>query len=319
MKSFAPRFFRTIIAAILAMSLMPLAAYAEDPDPADANVPSTETEQENTESDSSGVIRPLNLRIDSVDNPLTGGTGEVTTQILPAEGPPSLDADPAVYITQDEAVAQLKEGMANRQTTIAVSLKTNSNYASLNGPMFYAAMEEDGDPTHGDYLRWIWTSMRCNMTGYIESATGLYHITYTYSIEYKTNSSNEASLMTAVNSARSGMNLSGKSKYEKAVAIYDYICDNVSYDYTSYDSAQKLQYTAYAAMINKKCVCQGYACLFYLMAGKAGLSTRVIAGTGGGGSHAWNIVQLDDAAVFDIQIAHRHAIDAMGLIEDLFF
>ncbi len=70
----------------------------------------------------------------------------------------------------------------------------------------------------------------------------------------------------------------------------------MEYDYDHlYDSSYDLKYTAYAALVNGKAVCQGYACLFYRMMLEAGIDVRIITGNGGGGTdsnHGWNIVRL---------------------------
>ena len=79
----------------------------------------------------------------------------------------------------------------------------------------------------------------------------------------------------------------------KLKMIYDYICSNVTYDYSHLsDPTYQLQYTAYAALINGTSVCQGYAVLFYRMALQSGVDARLISGTGNGGPHAWNIVKI---------------------------
>ncbi|MFR8181399.1 MAG: transglutaminase domain-containing protein [Dorea sp.] len=67
----------------------------------------------------------------------------------------------------------------------------------------------------------------------------------------------------------------------------------VSYDYTNLDDDTYIQkYTAYAALIDKTAVCQGYASLLYRMVLDAGVDARVISGDAGG-PHAWNIVRLN--------------------------
>ena len=91
------------------------------------------------------------------------------------------------------------------------------------------------------------------------------------------------------------MNLDGKTEAEKVVAIHNYICDHVDYDYDGLsDSNNTVKYTAYGALCNGKAVCNGYAVLFYRMCKEAGLSVRIISGTSNGGSHAWNIVKVGD-------------------------
>ncbi|MCD7944995.1 MAG: hypothetical protein LUH43_08990, partial [Clostridia bacterium] len=94
------------------------------------------------------------------------------------------------------------------------------------------------------------------------------------------------------------LDLDTKCDYQKVVAIHDYICSNVTYDYTNLnDDTYTLKYTAYAALINGTAVCQGYATLFYRMALMAGLDVRYISGTatnnvGETGAHGWNIVKI---------------------------
>jgi len=72
------------------------------------------------------------------------------------------------------------------------------------------------------------------------------------------------------------------------------MCSNITYDYKNLnDPNYTLKFSAYAALINKTSVCQGYATLFYRLALEAGLDARVIAGVAGGGNHAWNIVKIN--------------------------
>ena len=48
----------------------------------------------------------------------------------------------------------------------------------------------------------------------------------------------------------------------------------------------------YAALVDKKAVCQGYALLFYRLALENNIDARLIAGLGNGGPHGWNIVKI---------------------------
>ena len=85
------------------------------------------------------------------------------------------------------------------------------------------------------------------------------------------------------------------SDYEIVRAIYDYICANVTYDYENLPNDDyKLKYTAYAALVNKTAVCNGYAMLMSRMLTQMGISCRLIIGTNlNGCAHAWNIVGID--------------------------
>ena len=114
-------------------------------------------------------------------------------------------------------------------------------------------------------------------------------------MNYFSTAEQEEKLTNAVKSALKSLNLNGKTDVEKVIAIHNYICDHVDYDYDGLsDSTNTVKYTAYGALCNGKAVCNGYAVLFYRMCKEAGLSVRIISGTANGGSHAWNIVRVGD-------------------------
>ena len=85
---------------------------------------------------------------------------------------------------------------------------------------------------------------------------------------------------------------SGMSEFEKALTIHDWLTFNLDYDhsYTNYHAEETLK--------TGKCVCQGYAECFELMAELAGLEASIVGGnavnsTGKRESHAWNQVKID--------------------------
>ena len=149
----------------------------------------------------------------------------------------------------------------------------------------------------GDYLRW-------HIRGYSEymrleyeadeSGKETYTYTANFTISYYTTLKQEEELTKKLNAVLAELNLVGKKDYEKIKAIYDYICSHVEYDLENLnDPNYDLKYTAYAALVNGKAVCQGYSSLFYRMALQAGVDTRMIIGTSSSQNHAWNIVKLD--------------------------
>lgn len=93
---------------------------------------------------------------------------------------------------------------------------------------------------------------------------------------------------------------------EIELAINQYLCDTITYDFDALDNAEKNEFmyvdesfndsfTAYGALMNGKCVCSGYAAAFKLLSEEAGLESIVVTGILDGGlSHAWNKVKLDD-------------------------
>ncbi len=113
--------------------------------------------------------------------------------------------------------------------------------------------------------------------------------------EYYTTEAQQAELEAKINEIIASMDFTGKTTYTKIKMIYDYICDNVVYDYTNLeDDTYDLKYTAYAALINGTAVCNGYALAMCRLLDKIGVENEFVGGTGGGGGHAWNIVKIGD-------------------------
>ena len=87
-----------------------------------------------------------------------------------------------------------------------------------------------------------------------------------------------------------------KKLFEEAVlAIRDGF--NIEYD-SEYESAGR--YTLYGALIDKKCVCEGYAKAFKYLANAAGINCEILQGEatnsyGTTESHAWNCVEVANA------------------------
>ena len=197
----------------------------------------------------------------------------------------------------DDMVAYVRQGLANRQTTITVSYKTTGNNSSFVSSAIEDAMKHTGVGNEGDYIERSFMSWATgNSSGYYSGSQVVW--TVPYNINYYTTKAQEDVLATKIDEVLDSLNLDGKSDYEKFKLIYDYICANITYDNANLNnSSYYLKYTAYAALINKTAVCQGYACLLYRMLLDAGVDNRIITGlaNGGGstGGHAWNIVKPD--------------------------
>ena len=204
------------------------------------------------------------------------------------------------YLTEAEAVKELQRQMIAREESITINVQVPSG-ADLQKKMAewwqdaLAHTSENGSV--GDYLRWQYA-------GYSSSAFPSngsdWKVTYAAhegmtSIWY-TNAAQEKNLTNYIQSTiLPQLALDGKTTYQKVRAIYDWITRNVRYDEKNKDdNSYYLKYTAYAAAINKKAVCQGYTNLFYRLANDAGIDCRIITG----GNHAWNIVRMDDGKYY---------------------
>lgn len=92
----------------------------------------------------------------------------------------------------------------------------------------------------------------------------------------------------------------GMSEREKAQVLSNYVAQNVKYDFAGFKSYQagqdvnKLQ-TAYAALVGKNAICQGFARAYKLLCDKAGIPCVVLFGRTKqfNTAHAWNRVYLD--------------------------
>lgn len=189
------------------------------------------------------------------------------------------------FTSVGDAAEYLRGCIRSRQTniTFGYSVALKSSAQTLDS-IFLELFSETGRPDEGDYIRYGLYSYGVSMSGNSSRTV------YTLELAYFTNAQQERYVDSAVSSIISKLSLSGKSEYEKIAAIYEYIVSNVKY---ADDLSDETVYSAYGALANGKAVCQGFAQLFYRLASEAGISSRVVAGTAGGGDHAWNIASIN--------------------------
>lgn len=209
----------------------------------------------------------------------------------------SAASDAGYLTTVEEAAEEMRDQLKARSETVTIQYQSETDPRESQDfvkEIYYAAREHTGIPTEGDYLKYQIGGYHCTNT--YRMSKSLYLCTLTYTITYYTTAAQEAEMDEAVASLISDLDLKDKTDYQKIKSIYDYMCSNISYDYDNLeDDTYMLKYTAYAALINRTAVCQGYANLFYRLALEAGVDARLITGTGNGGGHAWNIANLGDS------------------------
>ena len=216
-----------------------------------------------------------------------------------------------VYTKEAAAAADLRKQMVSRSEAMSVTLRSDSkDVETIALNLWNLAMDHvEGSGTTGDYLRWQFAAMSCSVAG--ESLDSGYRYTFTYVPDTRysdtiwfTTAAQEAALTNYIrNTVLPQLSLSGKTTYQKVQAIYNWITANVKYDYSHLsDPTYLTQYTAYAAAVQKKAVCQGYANLFYRLANDAGIDCRIITGKAynrdGAADHAWNIVRMADGKYY---------------------
>lgn len=203
-------------------------------------------------------------------------------------------ANVSEYYTSTKDVAKVvRKEMQNRTDTFEVGLQAKEYESQMPYDIVDEALLHTGNPTEGDYLLWQFGGWNCKISYYDQN--DVCYITFQYTITYYTTKSQEDELNIEVKNTLEQLNLDEKSDFEKIKSIYDYICENIVYDFdNSEDTSYMLKHTAYAALVNKTAVCQGYATLFYRLSLEASIDARLIPGTSNGSDHGWNIVQLDE-------------------------
>ena len=84
--------------------------------------------------------------------------------------------------------------------------------------------------------------------------------------------------------------------YEDIKMVHDYLVDTINYD--SSLSKENI-YNIYGALVNKECVCEGYARAFKYLLDELDIPCVMVIGTGTNSqgeteNHAWNYVQLNE-------------------------
>lgn len=241
----------------------------------------------NTFADSSVIHRQIHI------NPLYKDVVDQKQLFSTLNGAPRLysDTQPQEAGSADEAAVILRKGMENREARIAIRCPADAITPTdgILDEIVEKAMEETGVPTQGDYIRWTYAGWSGSYS--LESDDEGLHYVFVYDCKYYTTAAQEAELSEKIDSVLQSLDINDESSdYDVICAVYDYICANVSYDYDNLDDSEYLlKYTAYAAMINKTAVCQGYSALMYRMLQQKNIDCRLIPGS----NHAWNIVAID--------------------------
>lgn len=83
---------------------------------------------------------------------------------------------------------------------------------------------------------------------------------------------------------------------EKATYVFEFLAKNVEYVKGDHDQ------TAYGALVNKKCVCAGYASAYTILMRELGVKTWMVTGEADNGilvgPHAWNVSWINNQCVY---------------------
>ena len=211
------------------------------------------------------------------------------------EGPDGTSAranTPVMFDTPEAAGAALKRALLQRQTEIAIRVKTHikpteSIWWDMCWMIYNEAIRHTGAPTEGDYLRYEYGGVNCNGSAVGSDETSTYYYEFIYSPLYFTTLAQESELDSRVSEILNSLQLSGKTEEQKIRAIYEYLCGHVRYE----QARDTLGFTAYKALVNGSAACQGFSVAFYRLCLELGIDARVVTSKDMG--HAWNIVRAD--------------------------
>lgn len=196
-----------------------------------------------------------------------------------------VDSDGVAHFeTVDDAAEMLKNALVNREKKIKmyVKIKPDGESEDLSNEIYDRAtsMEFATGSTDGDYLE---THVKEYETLFTDDGTE--DMYYEFTPRYRTSVEQEDELEEYCNQLYADLGLEDKSEYEQVKAIHDYLVKTITY----VKSGDKMQYTAYAALIDKKCVCQGYATAFYRLCRMCSIDVVCVRSK----DHIWNIVKVD--------------------------
>jgi len=274
------RLFILVLTLILVLGVISIGAYAAQPEVSD---------------------EPELFQIPFQVNPLYKDQYAAGNLPLPEADPYSGEAefrdpkDPGItFGTEADAALQLRDAMKDRTTTLTLYIHSSDfQYEKIMNTVLQLATVHTGDPEEGDYL--LWNFMGWGGQVYRSSEHNTWYYQFDLTLSYYTTRAQEREVNSTIDRFIKNNNLKKASDIEKIRTVYGYICDNVSYDYENLnDPGYTLKFSAYAALINRRAVCQGYASLLYRMLLELNVDCRVFAGETSGGPHAWNIIRVGD-------------------------
>lgn len=207
-----------------------------------------------------------------------------------------------VAVDQEQAVVLLREQLVARNEEFTLLVPGQSMEQEDAAALYEKALEHTGSPKEGDYLR-------AHMIDCIPEigktkVVGKNYVQLHYEPTYKSTAVMEQEVDAAVEAFFATYPVKEKAtQVEKIEAVYDFLCDTITYDYARKHGTQLffsereqenvlIANTAYAGLVEGTCVCEGYASSFYRLMLEMDIDARLVEGFAGE-QHAWNLVELD--------------------------
>ena len=213
----------------------------------------------------------------------------------------SRDAKSLQISNTDQIIAGIRHGLRDHSSCITIRFVSPEvvmdGLTDEAGGWIEEALAETDDPTEGDYIRYQYGGYEMECSAEPSEAGQSYRVDirpkyYLYLEQEEAVTEVLAGVYPALGLDRDASDL------EKLSAIYQYVCDSVTYDQVHKKNAYfHIKSTAWSALIQHTATCQGYSVLLYRMLRDNGINCRVVTGTATGESgsefHAWNMAELD--------------------------
>ena len=105
----------------------------------------------------------------------------------------------------------------------------------------------------------------------------------------------KANMEAKISEALSWVDFDSMTQFQAVQALHDYLVRNCAYDTALESSTSPIEttsYSAYGALVDGSCVCQGYALAYKLLLSRLGLSCVLVMSQSM--NHAWDMVKTDD-------------------------
>ena len=202
---------------------------------------------------------------------------------------------PQSYMTDyGEASELLRQAMVNHQESIVIYFSEDEtvDFWTMSSTIEREAFAHTGNPIGGDYLREHAAVASTEGSYYTNGSAKDYEITFY--LEYMTTPQQDVQTDEAVAQLLGGLSLDGKTDAEKVIAVYDWVCKNISLKQLIFNKEDKdALSTGFAAIVEREAVSAGIASVFYRLMLELGIDCRVVCGYGYNGFESWNIVCLD--------------------------
>lgn len=191
-----------------------------------------------------------------------------------------------VISTKEQFISALKYNIASFQSHIVTIIKTNIN------------VDEAITSLYEKYAPFFPAFKTLHFSGISHIISEFY--VYDVVIEYKIGKVKLKTMELEVEKELTRLSrllfLKDMPDYIKVYIAHNYLATNVEYYLPKERTQLENNYihSAYGALINKKCVCQGYADAFKRLMSKNGVRCDIVCGRVEGGYHAWNMVVIDN-------------------------